>query len=278
MKNLILSLLAVCVVTQTIAQIVVTPVNKQIICCGTPNPFTSIDSFSIQPYTQSKLFIYSIDFSQVNFAGFYLVNEDHLVGSGTSKMFFSQGLYPLYASPSNSFPIRQFGHFKKIGEPFSDNNWPAYGGVRYIQLRYQLNSSIYYYGWLKMRLGKNPTSDYFDLNDTLIVEEYAMNTIPNQEILMGQTTPTTISEINSNLNFSVYPNPSNHVLYLHSSRKLNIKSIELYTIAGQQIKLQSMYESFSNVYQFNISELKNGVYYFMIQTESSSEIVKFCKL
>lgn len=80
---------------------------------------------------------------------------------------------------------------------------------------------------------------------------------------------TAVSEINSEQDIiSVYPNPTNGVLFCYSKEKIH--SIKLYTIQGVKIGKQSV-SNHENIYIFDLSQEAKGVY--LLQVQTSNEII-----
>lgn len=78
-------------------------------------------------------------------------------------------------------------------------------------------------------------------------------------------------QIENNQLFSVFPNPSNQLITVKSSRNF-IKSIKIYDITGKLIKnVDTAFELFKTI---NISELNAGVYFLKI---NNSKSIKFLK-
>jgi hypothetical protein len=100
-----------------------------------------------------------------------------------------------------------------------------------------ISGSNIYYGWARMRTGSFVNS--FTLMD------YAYNTIPNQQILAGQTVATGLNENNSASSIHLFPNPAQDHLTI-ALPDYN-KKVEL-TIADITGKI---------IYRTNASEVQN---------------------
>ncbi len=73
----------------------------------------------------------------------------------------------------------------------------------------------------------------------------------------------------NNLEVSIYPNPANDVLNIEMANQ--VKSIEIYNIQGQKVKI-------ANQKQINVSELSSGMYMIKIQdTDNAVSTKKFVK-
>lgn len=262
------------------AQIVVTPVNKKVTCCGGPpliNPI--MDSFSISPFVNSNLYLFSLDANNNTFKGFILVNEDYFSTSGNSKILFSQYSYNYLDTPSTTLLNSQITGFKTFCDVPTVDAWCYFAGIRYMQLKYQYDSNIAYYGWLKLNYKKNSIDSNILENDTIFIEEYGMNTIPNEPILMGQTAPTTVQESIKKSNINVFPNPVSSIHHIQfENPSLNPCTIELYSIQGKKIKTIHHNNKEPNIdIQLDIIDIPNGLYFYKVIVDKKSEIILFNK-
>jgi len=88
-----------------------------------------------------------------------------------------------------------------------------------------------------------------------------------QEVLLSGT-----EELESEL-INVFPNPANNHVYLNSEEP--ISSVKLYSYSGQVLIEKSIKEK---SFKLDISQLKQGIYFLIIETESrsiTSEIIKY---
>jgi hypothetical protein len=83
------------------------------------------------------------------------------------------------------------------------------------------------------------------------------------------TTTLSVSDFNSNLTFSLYPNPANAILNIETANE--IKSVEIYSLQGQKVLT-------STSKTINISSLSKGVYMVRVEdTEGGIATQKFVK-
>jgi arabinogalactan endo-1,4-beta-galactosidase len=94
----------------------------------------------------------------------------------------------------------------------------------------------------------------------------AMNAFINNSTLKTESL-----EIENNQLFSIFPNPSNQLITVKSSRDV-LKSIKIYDITGKLIK--NIDEAFQLSKTINISELQVGIYVLKI---NNSKSIKFLK-
>jgi hypothetical protein len=84
-----------------------------------------------------------------------------------------------------------------------------------------------------------------------------------------------ISEISSNFDLEIYPNPVQNTLSIDlSAFPADNYTLSVYSVDGKIVLSQEMYNSRS---QINLSELNNGVYFLQIKSEKSVQQVQFIK-
>lgn len=259
------------------AQIVVTQVNKKVTCCGSPLFNPMIDSFTVSPYTNSDIYLFSAG-GNVVAEGFYLVNKNYYVGVG-SKINFSSNSYNYLDIPNNMpYDTIMYG-FKKIGEVFADNNWCDSNAVRYFQLKYTINAATEYYGWLKLRYANYIPFSYGLEKDTIYIESYGMNTIPNEPILMGQTAPTSVQDNIKISNINVFPNPVSSIHHIQfENQTLNPFTIELYSIQGKKMKtIHTNFKEPNIDIQLDNADIPDGLYFYKVVVDKKTETILFNK-
>jgi hypothetical protein len=103
------------------------------------------------------------------------------------------------------------------------------------------------------------TSQYGEVEDyTVKVEEAGTNAIENNDL----------SRI------SIYPNPTNNIVYVNMTNILNLKSITLRDITGRVITQNS---NPNGTVQFDLSNEAKGVYFINIESENGSTTKKVVK-
>lgn len=90
-------------------------------------------------------------------------------------------------------------------------------------------------------------------------------------VIRVMDTPLSSSEYKKE-NISVYPNPAREELNINTTNDIIISEIEITDINGRLIHIQK-----SNLNKINIDNLKQGIYFIKIKTESIDHIVKFIK-
>ncbi len=75
-------------------------------------------------------------------------------------------------------------------------------------------------------------------------------------------------------NFSLYPNPGQYNVHINS--KTPIQKVIFYTISGKEIKTSTFNNRILD-YDFNISELANGIYFIRVHSSQNQKTIKFIK-
>ena len=127
----------------------------------------------------------------------------------------------------------------------------------YLGLRL-LQSGQTYYGWVRLRV--NVTSSYA----SVIVRDYAYNSIPNQPILAGQTIATGIMENSSASSINLFPNPAtNHFTIALGSNNKNVE-VTIADITGKIIYSTTTVDTQS--IEINTEDFAAGIYVVQIQS------------
>jgi hypothetical protein len=128
----------------------------------------------------------------------------------------------------------------------------------YLGLRL-LQSGQTYYGWVRLRV------DVSGGPDSLIIQDYAYNSIPNQPILAGQTTTTGINENSFASSINLFPNPANnHVTITLGSSNKKVE-VTIADITGKII--YSTTESETQKVEVSTKDFTEGIY--VVQSQSA---------
>ena len=92
---------------------------------------------------------------------------------------------------------------------------------------------------------------YFDFNEPIITNEVSTEIIENLSVAA--------KELSSRI--QLYPNPTEHVMYIENNSSERIDQVGVYTITGQQILVENKAQ------QINLSSLNTGIYFVKITTE-----------
>ncbi|MBA2613892.1 MAG: T9SS type A sorting domain-containing protein [Bacteroidetes bacterium] len=82
-----------------------------------------------------------------------------------------------------------------------------------------------------------------------------------------------LKETTTNSFLSVFPNPSNGMLYLKSSKTINTYEIKVIDLMGRSILIQNLHQV-GNMEMLDISNLNNGIYFLHISSESGNFVEK----
>ena len=145
------------------------------------------------------------------------------------------------------------------GGLFSDTVWGLWDSLSdyYLGLRL-LQSGQTHYGWVRLRV--DVTSSYA----SLIVRDYAFNSVPNQPILAGQTIVTGVIENSFASSINLFPNPAdNHLTIALGSNNKKVEII-ITDITGKIIYTTIAIET--QKIEVNTQDFAAGIYVVRIQT------------
>ncbi len=113
---------------------------------------------------------------------------------------------------------------------------------KYLGLRFQIGSNMHY-GWIRMDVTANC--------DSIIIKDYAFNSVPNQGILAGQI----VTSVNENaVDFSVHTYNGN----LFINRNINeLEQLQMLSLDGKLIFVKQLNTSFETI---SIADLPKGIY------------------
>ncbi|MDX9891687.1 MAG: T9SS type A sorting domain-containing protein [Bacteroidales bacterium] len=182
--------------------------------------------------------------------GFFNSEDVNFITFGT--MDTGEGwdvIRPLTAGTS----INSSGVFGALGDAYINPFWADAeqmfpNGDSYIGTTFKIGSSKHY-GWILVHVN----------NDVITIKKYAYNNVANQGITAGQT--TSISEQESNVNLSVYPNPTSDFVFIRNAEL--VKDISLYSITGQ-LMIQNM--DFNE--PISLQNYPAGIYLLTIETKA----------
>ncbi|MEO8149178.1 MAG: T9SS type A sorting domain-containing protein [Bacteroidia bacterium] len=149
---------------------------------------------------------------------------------------------------------------------YCDLSIPCSGGAQwnnlsdyYLGLRL-LQSGQTYYGWVRLRV------DVTGGHASVIIRDYAYNSIPNQAILAGQTTATGISPLSfgDGLRVRLFPNPANNLLTIALGSNNKKVDVTITDITGKIIYKTSAFEA--QKIEVNTKDFAKGIYALQIQT------------
>lgn len=210
-------------------------------------------------------------YSQANSSGKTYPTHFEMFGSGYVRQELNNGTYTSlirgYASNASTF------------NNYSNTNTGGLGVWQHVAIVHKsgatssggINFNVYINGVLQSQLALDPVPALYKFNtyfyigggnsglkffkgyiDEFYIYNRALNVSEIATVRDNTVAPLAVSNFNSsNLNFSVYPNPVNDILYLKLESE--IKSVEIYSLQGQKIL-----SSTSN--QIIVSNLAKGIY------------------
>jgi hypothetical protein len=151
------------------------------------------------------------------------------------------------------------------GSLVNDTVWGLWDSLSdyYLGLRI-LQSGQTHYGWVRLRVDVTPA------HASLIVRDYAYNSIPNQLILAGQTVAAGINENSFATSINLFPNPASNQLTINNG-KLTIKNVEIYDLTSREVYTENHYTLNANSeIKIDVSKFPAGIYVVQIQTADFS--------
>jgi hypothetical protein len=120
---------------------------------------------------------------------------------------------------------------------------------KYLGLKFADSEGLYHFGWIRC--------DVKDLGRTLIVKDYAYETIPNKPIITSDTTSTNIEEFNNDNFCSFYF--YNNIIYVNFIDESYFEhEIHIYSLDG---KLFANYKSISELeFTLDLNGVPSGIY------------------
>jgi hypothetical protein len=82
-----------------------------------------------------------------------------------------------------------------------------------------------------------------------------------------------LKETISKVDLSIYPNPSNGIMYLNSSKNINTYQINVIDLIGRCVLIEKLVQV-GNTSMLDLSALNNGIYFLQISSESGSFVEK----
>jgi len=116
-------------------------------------------------------------------------------------------------------------------------------------------------GIVLVRMGNNPNTG--DVSIVLVDSIWS-------KLTAAMCLSTGIEDVNSSASISVYPNPANDILYIHSNKNIRYSgSVSSYD--GKDIL------NFEDATSIDISSLSKGIYFLRIQIKNESRVIRFVK-
>ena len=159
---------------------------------------------------------------------------------------------------SGSHTLRESGGIGPVG--LWNNLSDYYLGLRLLQ------SGQTYYGWVRLRVAVSLGGA------SVIIRDYAYNSIPNQPILAGQTTATGVTENSLAASINLYPNPATNHLTIELPNANKKFDLTITDITGKII--YSTTQSETQKIEVSSKDFAEGVYVVQIQSADFIETKK----
>lgn len=147
------------------------------------------------------------------------------------------------------------------------NMYPPGSGYKYQGFRRINAPSDTTFGWVKL----NFVGDY-NCADTVFILELGYSTIPNVHLYAGQTTSTSINEIDIPNTIFVFPNPTTDLIYFDNISPLRISTYKIYEEIGKLVKEGNIENN-----SVEVKDLTNGLYFIQVISENKTSFGKFVK-
>lgn len=175
------------------------------------------------------------------------------------------------SSNSNISSIGNIGDVVFFGAGDNSQNkelWKSDGTAEGTVLFQDINPSTAQYG-----NGSNP-SNFFASNDVLYFS--ANNGTVGSELFKLEQSALSVekNELNSLVEFSVYPNPTSSILNLKIENQ-QIKEVKIYNLMGKEVLKNS--SKLSEKENINISHLSSGMYLLQVKTDANTFTKKIIK-
>lgn len=146
-------------------------------------------------------------------------------------------------------------------------SWTPSSNKRYIGFA-KINSPLdTTFAWVELDF----RGEDFSISDTVFILSYGYNTISNERIFAGQTSPLQISLNEKSNYFTVYPNPSKNYILIETENINSDFEIILSDITGKIILRK---ENCSSV---DVSDFANGIYFITIPELNHTEKIQILK-
>lgn len=123
-----------------------------------------------------------------------------------------------------------------------------------------------YYAWFHLSGGEHYINDDFP-RITLTIDRMAFCTIPDYPLVWGQTAILGVDE-NEDVNFKLFPNPTNDILTLCGT---DLQQVEVYDITGRRMLSKSVSEDEASL---DMRELASGLYFVRVTCNDGKQNVR----
>lgn len=96
------------------------------------------------------------------------------------------------------------------------------------------------------------------------------------ELYVYNCSTLAVEDVNKQNGISVFPNPTSGFVTIHNTKNSDLKTVEIYNVAGQLIKDFKL-NSGTNKASLDMSQLLNGTYILKVKSESENNTVKVIK-
>jgi len=162
---------------------------------------------------------------------------------------------------------------EKITLPYFQSTYSLSFSALLAQLQHvSITNNRWFY--IRAELETKRLYSYYETQIFKKTTEY-FNCFTNPIWLKGNITTNIQNETSAQKNITVYPNPAKNFLYIDLSLDEEIKAIEILSVSGEQLLLSSSVNKQES--KFDISSLKEGLYFIRVTTDEQVYLSKFIK-
>lgn len=105
---------------------------------------------------------------------------------------------------------------------------------------------------------------------------FGMEPIDSLQVLFNQWLTTDTSNLPTEDEISIFPNPCNDKIHINASNFENINSIEIFNQLGKLVKKIELIQPAKSLFSINLSKLNQGLYF--VQFKNNKKIIKSNKI
>ncbi len=235
-------------------------INSLIPCCSAfPASFPYIDSFDID---NDNIYEFEIQ-------GVALGDEYGFSAKGIGNTQLNEAI------PFESIYLENNWNDYALGMPHTvlfqwGKWWLPNTGIKYLGFRRINSIADTTYGWIKLDFKGDPVGD----NDTVFIIDLAYSVIPNIHLYAGETNTTSTNISDEGKLVEIFPKPFTTILNIDNQSIESIK-IYIYDSYGKLVLNKLVDELNRNT--LNLSDLSNGLYFVVVDSNSTRKLFKVIK-
>jgi hypothetical protein len=255
-----LSLIIIFPYINVVGQIHTLQINSFVPCCSAfPASFPFIDSFDIDNDNNYEFEI----------QGVALGDEYGFSAKGIDNTQLNEAIPFESNYPENSWNDYALGMPHTVLFQWG-KWWLPNTGIKYLGFRRINSIADTTYGWIKLDF----KGEHVGYNDSVFILDLAYSVIPNIHLFAGETNTTSTNISDAGQSVEIFPNPFATILNIGNQSNEIIK-IYIYDSYGKLVLNQIVDELNRNT--LNLSDLSNGLYFVVLDSNSTRKLVKVIK-